>query len=720
MYARHVQKLIATATSLRSRANQLRKRTSYSNAGLPFANASDEKFVPWKYEAWRAPPKEIRETKEARHRPKNRRGIDNVLKSADPLKIAHTIKNMLFKDDFGEAMEVVRRASSQLPEQCIVGWNHIIDWQMSKHRISDAVKTYNEMKKRMQPPDNYTFTILFRGFAASANQPQALEKALSIYHSMFLDSAPVKPNITHTNAALNVCARAGDMSALWGIVAKLPRKGIGAADNLTYTTVLHALRQDAVGGDVGRLTESEQQAVRRKATDNGRQLWEEVIARWRSGDIFIDEELVCSMGRLLLVGRTRQDLDDILSLIQQTMNIRRPIEELGTPSRDRQEPSLQGKPKLDRHESSLQNRPAMSDPVEDKMEEKPQHATRFEVVKPPPLNRHGNGGYVRPGPNAISLVMEAILNSSSPTLQWASYYWDIFTVENSIVPDGPCYHGYLRVLRALRASSDTVKLVQTMPTAELQSKTFRIAISTCARDKNNPHAFDNAGKLLDLMQDTIDEPDIEAISTMHTYLTTATVLPQTIRAKDTRHRILELTSGERETQYRHALGKRLMHALHRLGPYVKNIQSYLSYGSHVFESEDRIKAQSYYDAGPSQEELEKALKFFGRLHAAHHQLLTKLTVPPASRPHLKAERAFTASLMTRLRQRLAQMMARTSDDPQETTYVGARHLNLRRRFPDGVENRQHLVYLENSGETEETDRGFEKESPSEKFLSPRS
>lgn len=147
MYARHVQKLIATATSLRSRAHQLRKRTSYSNAGLPFANASDEKFVPWKYEAWRAPPKEIRETKEARHRPKNRRGIDNVLKSADPLKIAHTIKNMLFKDDFDEAMEVVRRASSQLPEQCIVSWNHIIDWQMSKHRISDAVKTYNEVYK---------------------------------------------------------------------------------------------------------------------------------------------------------------------------------------------------------------------------------------------------------------------------------------------------------------------------------------------------------------------------------------------------------------------------------------------------------------------------------------------------------------------------------------------------------------------------------------------
>src|SRR5579871_5275043 len=99
------------------------------------------------------------------------------------------------------------------------------------------------MKKRGQKPDAHTYTIIFRGMAELSHYPQTLSKALSIYHSMAADNAPVKPSIIHTNAMLKVCARSQDMDAMLGIVAKLDRKGNNAPNNLTFTTILNAIRQ---------------------------------------------------------------------------------------------------------------------------------------------------------------------------------------------------------------------------------------------------------------------------------------------------------------------------------------------------------------------------------------------------------------------------------------------------------------------------------------------
>lgn len=82
---------------------------------------------------------------------------------------------------------------------------------------------------------------------------------------MFADNCPVKPNIIHTNAVLKVCALARDMDALWGVAAKLPTKGFGAPDNLTYTTILNAIRTVAWHSDPDlKNEESEQLTLRRR------------------------------------------------------------------------------------------------------------------------------------------------------------------------------------------------------------------------------------------------------------------------------------------------------------------------------------------------------------------------------------------------------------------------------------------------------------------------
>lgn len=61
----------------------------------------------------------------------------------DPVRLAdHTVK-LLRQDDFPKALEIVRLASKDV--ECTVSWNHLIDYEMSKARVSTAVKLYNEV-----------------------------------------------------------------------------------------------------------------------------------------------------------------------------------------------------------------------------------------------------------------------------------------------------------------------------------------------------------------------------------------------------------------------------------------------------------------------------------------------------------------------------------------------------------------------------------------------
>lgn len=65
----------------------------------------------------------------------------------DPVKLAdHTIK-LLRNDDLEKALELVRLASKDV--ECTVSWNHLIDYEMSKARVADAIKLYNEVSSNL-------------------------------------------------------------------------------------------------------------------------------------------------------------------------------------------------------------------------------------------------------------------------------------------------------------------------------------------------------------------------------------------------------------------------------------------------------------------------------------------------------------------------------------------------------------------------------------------
>jgi pentatricopeptide repeat protein len=196
------------------------------------------------------------------------------------------------------------------------------------------------MKKRAQVPDAQTFTIIFNGCSQHKDSTQALGKVLSMYNSMLTEKSPVRPNTIHLNAVLKMCARAGNMEAMFSIVDQMAWDGLTAPNNLTYTTIFNALRMHITTGPRDTMTPMQRRSYQQKNILHARHVWTDVVKAWRKGKIWIDEELACSMGRLLLVGN-EQDHDDVLSLVEQTMNIPRQVPRIGTIERHQSHPGSQ-------------------------------------------------------------------------------------------------------------------------------------------------------------------------------------------------------------------------------------------------------------------------------------------------------------------------------------------------------------------------------------------
>ena len=379
------------------------------------------------------------------------------------------------------------------------------------------------MKKRAQLPDSYTFTILFRGLSRNPHLSKTTSRALSIYQSMFTENSPVRPSIIHTNAVVNVCARAHDIDALLGIAADLPVHGSGAPNKLTYTIILNAIQSNAAGEydpqtASSRRYDSERVERIALAVQQGRRLWLEIKQRWMRGDLALDEDLVCAMGRLLLLGRETKDLDDVLSLLEQTMGIPRQIARLINPAPRRAEEASGSEDDSDLPPDSLSNvelEALLSSPRQ--QDNSPGSAS--DPFAPRSSGPRSTQSAVRPGRNTLSLVLEACI--SLKYVRGAQNYWGLLTSPNgyySIVPDGENYHMYLRLLRVQRASKLAVEFVNEMRSGKLtgnardvQAKTFRIALSCCVRDVNNRDSIVHAGKLVRMMMDTLPHPDAKAL-----------------------------------------------------------------------------------------------------------------------------------------------------------------------------------------------------------------
>ncbi|KAH0290699.1 hypothetical protein KCU62_g3354, partial [Aureobasidium sp. EXF-3399] len=456
----------------------------------------------------------------------------------DPLKLADHVRGVLKKGDVEKALGLTRIASKDM--ECIVSWNHIIGHLLAEKQVNAALKIYNEMKKRAQFPDSHTYVILLRGLSEPPIAADTLGKALAIYHSLGAENSRVKPTTIHTNAALRVCARANDMDSLWGIASKIPEKGSGAADAYTYTTILNAIREHALLEGGNRADDSEVTALRTTAIEQGRRIWGDIVGRWRSGDLAVNEEMVAAMGRLLLIGLQPRYWDDVFSLIEQTMGVPRLTPTLGSKMRKGQH--------LPIHVPS-HDLPVKKDITNVIEGEEPESAFDQALL----LDNRGKRSVtvVKPGNNSLSLLLEAC--NLTYAFRESYEYWDLLTNQSTyaLKPDMDNIHTFMRVLRRSRASGRALELVRdTIPKYGWtpHRKTFRIAMSTCNRDKKNHNVMAHANKLVDLSEHYQVGPD-----------------PKTLL------QYIELAISTQD-------GQVIAQAINRLSDAVTNLKSMISFG----------------------------------------------------------------------------------------------------------------------------------------------
>lgn len=383
------------------------------------------------------------------------------------------------------------------------------------HSLQELRADNLKMKKRDQWPDSYTYMVLIRGLTDYWQHSSMLSKALSIYHSMSASNSRVQPQTVHTNMALKICARAADMDALWGVASRLPDKGPKSADSITYCIILNAIRRQAL--EEMDPEDSNIAAVVQhfdKAVLLGCRMWADVTAKWRNGDLKMDDALVCAMGRLLLLSYRPDAWDAIFSLVQGTEGVPRmstPADKLDFSKHLPAPTSSQGETST--NENGIEVLPS-AESIET-AESDNQFGQFLSLVNAD--SRMGdamdraNSNLIQTGPtnNTLSLLLETCRKLANKKAGDA--YWELLVKVDQfdIEPDNDNFHSYLRLLRQHRSSAQALGLIiNEMKSKHMSHKTFRIALSTCQRDTGNPFAFGYSKSVINLMMRHPGEPHI--------------------------------------------------------------------------------------------------------------------------------------------------------------------------------------------------------------------
>ncbi|KAI0426410.1 hypothetical protein F5Y09DRAFT_65479 [Xylaria sp. FL1042] len=391
----------------------------------------------------------------------------------DPLHIANRVKLALDKDNFELAALITRQASKS--HNVTVSWNYLIDYQLQKGRLHGAMKLYNEMKKRAQQPNAQTFTIIFRGCANSKHPGLAVGEAVKLYQNM-LSVGRIKPNTIHLNAVLQVCAKARDLDSMFTILNS-SNDQLRSPNNLTYTTIFNAMRMtiydEPMDNNLSKHPPTREISKNQlKTIDRAKTIWQEVMSRWWSGSLIIDEELVCAMGRILLKG-SYSDIDAIETLIEYTMMIPR-VENKGLLARG---------------------------------------VTKSTALAPPQPVTHAPGApaitHALPGNNSLSMILEALEKTRRTTK--AIKYWNVFTIHHKVVPDAENWARFFRVCYIGKNSGRAARALRHMPSDLLTPKHVRLAMKTCLRDNINKLALENATAVLKTMEQNPNALDIQSL-----------------------------------------------------------------------------------------------------------------------------------------------------------------------------------------------------------------
>ncbi|WEW59770.1 hypothetical protein PRK78_005250 [Emydomyces testavorans] len=512
----------------------------------------------------------------------------------DRVTLMNRIEKMLTDDEFEKAVALVMAAEREGTES-IASWNALLGEETRKNGPEVAFKLFNDIKKRGVKPNEYTYTVLFRALAKHPSK-RAVQIGMSLYNTLKPDS-PVPRSIVHTNAVLQLCSNHNNMAALWEIVGGLPSTGPGAPDNVTYSTILRAILKSTEtaidkldqGRDKKLISEKKISAVR-----EGKMIWADIVNKWRKGDVIVDQRLVFHMANLLCFGQRRRDLFDLLALLEQTMNIKRPEAMMKLVQ------SMKERLAATNHEREHRQKAVCpSDIHEDPEDIEPaEEISSEDLFKPvildgvPTRSISQSGGHDLPKPSyslptnrELTILLRACRNfSGGPAI--GRQYWTMLTTPDgpfNIEPDRTSYHEYLRILRVTRSSAITLHLIQSemVPKGVAFTNTFVIALSTCFRDKNNPNVLETASTLIDIMPTTWAGSHPKVISS-YIDLVRLSVSPPRLYA-DTRGNSV-FPERDQDQLYKN----RLLSAIRHLAPHIQKLQQFLNCQNRRDETDQKM------------------------------------------------------------------------------------------------------------------------------------
>lgn len=401
-----------------------------------------------------------------------------------------------------------------------------------------------QMKKRGQLPNVRTFTIIFRGCADSQHPKAAVAEAVKYYH-VLLNDRRLQPNSIHLNAVLNVCAKAGDMDSLF-LIANTVNESTRAPTSFTYTILFNALRYHCLMG-IKELPPEQQEANLERTIDRAKALWAEAMEKYAQGRLLIDETLVCSLGRLLLLAPNREDKREVLNLLQQAMNI----------------PNL--------------TRTLTSDPFKDPEMRDVALLNSPNQAAIPPANP--KAVYAVPGQNTLALVLTALASSRQTTI--GIKYWNLLVRHYGIIPDHDNWLRMFGMLKVAKASAHAADILDILPSKIADARPYRIAMETCVRDNINRNAVVNSSKILRSMLKRFDVPDLY---TLRLYLRVALVSHFQFRV---------MAQKGQEIGAKRAYGVQINGALDQLwAPYRKVYSHYFEHAE-VLDDDDKSKGSLY-------------------------------------------------------------------------------------------------------------------------------
>ncbi|TKX19153.1 PPR repeat family-like protein 2 [Elsinoe australis] len=203
-------------------------------------------------------------------------------------------------------MELVNKAEAA---KATGSWVLIIRHLCQQRSFERAVQIYKDLSL----PNEFLASSVLRGLGEEPVDRFQVDRALEIYHSIESPDSRFERNIVINNAMMTICARAKDLKTLWQVFSTLPKIGKNAANEVTYDTMLRALRNDLTWYS-RKFGPTYEEKVKQNVS-HGRAIWQQARSKWLSGTL-ANIERVAGAYLLLMVVPPNLDRNVALHILE--------------------------------------------------------------------------------------------------------------------------------------------------------------------------------------------------------------------------------------------------------------------------------------------------------------------------------------------------------------------------------------------------------------------